>query len=244
MVIPMVSNIRLAVFMVGTIISFTLPVLALVKVRKEDGVMKYIMIGVITSFMVMTTRTLILVLSSGVAPDMYKTENLFINFFILLGLELISLALVYSILMKKFVKETMTKATGLAMALGYLINVTITNVLMYLNYFTGSFALNAGQLQEIFNQEEFDMFVKSVVDPTTLFHLTSVLLVVVTWFLFAKLFSLDYKDGSQRKMAYGLILVQSSLGLLIGAQVIPVMVGFALALVLVMILVRDFKQAK
>ena len=170
----MVSTFKLAVFMVNVIIAFTLPIVALVKVRRKESVMKFIIIGVVTSFLVTFLQNILLILGAGMFPDLYKQGNTYILTSLLVITQFLALFIVINLLKGKFFKQKMDQQMGLAMTLGYLLNFTFGQVMSHFNYFLAGFAINMGQLSEIFNQEQILYYTTNVVDRSELYYFANI----------------------------------------------------------------------
>lgn len=239
----MVSNYKLAIFMVGLIISFSMAVYAIVKTRKYPGVMKLIMIGVLTSLIVTVFRNVIVVLSVGLVPTLFQMEQAWVNFIILFVLEAGALMLVHWILMSRILKTKLDKTAALAVTLGYLLNVTLANILMYANHFAGSFAFNSGELVELLGEKGAASFEALVVLPHAFYHLTMVLFILVTWLLFAKVFTFDDSIKREQRTSFLLLAYHSFLTVLIATHALPSIVLLVIIVVTFVLLIRDYKKA-
>lgn len=238
----MVGNLKLAIFMVGLILSFAVAVYALVKVRRYQGVMKLIIIGVLTSFMVTILRSVTVTLLAATVPFVFKQTNIFLNLILLFGLDAVALFIVMGVLKSRIVKQQLNKTASLAITLGYLLNVTLANLLMYANNFAGSFAYNEGTLLELLGEEGAKTFEALVVTPDVFYHLALMLFTLIIWVLFTKVFSMDYQDKTQRIQMFLLLGFYSIMSVLLSLQVLPSVVMFVVSVVAFILLLRNVKN--
>lgn len=242
MVIPMVSEIKIAVFMVGVILAFVMPIFAIVKVRKKERMMRYIMMGVICSFSVSMVYNLLVVFSVGVIPDLFKDQNNLVNFLILFTLEVISLFVVLNVFRTKFLKGPQDKMAGLALSIGYLVNFTIGQVMMNMNYFLASFAINQGQLDTIFEPAQVESYMNAVVGTSGLYYLANGIFIIVVWLIFTKLFSLNMGESKSRRMGFLTILLYSVVNVTLSIRLLPALPLLLIIVVVMALLSYDFRK--
>lgn len=238
----MVSNLKLSVFMAGLIITFSMAIYAVVKVRRLPKVMKFIITGVLTSLAVTVLSSVFVVLVAGVFPGLFKTDLVWVSIGLLFFFEVAPLILGYSFLMTKVIKEQLGKVAAFALTLGYMLNVTVGNFRLYINNFTGGFAYNMGQLQDVLDQEQYDSFVRLVVEPDVFQHLSAVLFIIVTWLVFAKVFRMNIQDPRQKRGAFIILGIYTFMTVILSVHLLPSVLALIIVLVGLIVLVRDFKR--
>ena len=241
MVEHMVSNFKIASFIVGVILSTVLPIYVLVKVRKEKGIMGNIVVGAIASLLVTLVKGLLVTLIAGILPTLLKADNLIINITLLFIFDLLGFLVVYWILTTKFKTESLTPSRAAATTLGYLLTFTWTNISTLMNFTIGGFAINEGNLVDYLNAEQIVLYTRAIVDTSAFHYLGFAIYIVFNWLLYTKLFQYTMAKKEDRPQVVIYAVLASFMMTLFSAKILPPVVLLVVILAVTLVMFKEFK---
>lgn len=241
MVKHMVSNIKIAIFAVGAILSAVVPIYILLKVRKKPGIMKPILTGAILSFVITLAKGLLVTLLAGIMPSLFTQSNVLSGIILLFGLEAASLLGVYWFSMR-FLKEDRDKLDGAGMALGYLLTFTWTNISTLINFVIGSFAINMGNLDEYLTPDQVQAYIDAIVHTSAVHYLAFALYIIFSWLVYSKLFTLSFNREADKKKIVGLVLLIATMTVLFSTKIMNPVALLAIIGIITLLFINDFKK--